>query len=58
MERVQQRGKTGQNEAKKRLQKELMDLMMANEKGISAFPEGDNPVQVMMTLISGVIVRN
>merc|ERR1711944_397138 len=26
----------------KRLQKELMTLMMASEKGISAFPEGDN----------------
>lgn len=26
----------------KRLQKELMTLMMATEKGISAFPEGDN----------------
>lgn len=37
-----EKGKTGQNEAKKRLQKELMDLMMANEKGVSAFPEGDN----------------
>lgn len=35
-------GKTSQNEAKKRLQKELMDLMMSNEKGVSAFPEGDN----------------
>lgn len=37
-----EKGKTGQNEAKKRLQKELMELMMANEKGVSAFPEGDN----------------
>jgi ubiquitin-conjugating enzyme E2 C len=27
---------------KKRLQKELMQLMMATDKGISAFPEGDN----------------
>lgn len=32
----------GHNEATKRLQRELMELMMKGDKGISAFPEGDN----------------
>ncbi|XP_039252644.1 putative ubiquitin-conjugating enzyme E2 C [Styela clava] len=27
---------------KKRLQQELMSLMMSNDKGVSAFPDGDN----------------
>ncbi|RWS13369.1 hypothetical protein B4U79_07976 [Dinothrombium tinctorium] len=30
------------NAASKRLKKELMDLMMSNDKGISAFPDCDN----------------
>lgn len=30
------------SEATKRLQKELMDLMLSGASGISAFPEGDN----------------
>jgi len=34
--------KEGQNEATKRLQRELMELMLSGDKGISAFPEGDN----------------
>ena len=34
--------KEGQNEATKRLQRELMELMLSGVKGISAFPEGDN----------------
>jgi len=34
--------KEGQNEATKRLQRELMELMLSGVPGISAFPEGDN----------------
>lgn len=38
----------------KRLQKELMHLMMSNEEGISAFPDGDNIFKWIGT-ISGPI---
>ena len=30
------------DQVSKRLQKELMELMMCNEKGVSAFPDGEN----------------
>jgi hypothetical protein len=32
----------GKTSATKRLQKELMDLVMNSDKSITAFPEGDN----------------
>ncbi|KAH9362479.1 ubiquitin-conjugating enzyme E2 C-like [Haemaphysalis longicornis] len=38
----QRRVDTGRHSVTKRLQQELMTLMMGGEKGISAFPDGDN----------------
>jgi ubiquitin-conjugating enzyme E2 C len=38
------------NEATKRLQKELMELMMSGSKGISAFPEGDTLFRWIATI--------
>lgn len=34
--------KKDSHSVKKRLQQELMSLMMSNDKGVSAFPDGDN----------------
>uniref|UniRef100_A0A0X3PUN0 Ubiquitin-conjugating enzyme E2 C n=2 Tax=Schistocephalus solidus TaxID=70667 RepID=A0A0X3PUN0_SCHSO len=35
----------------KRLQKELMDLMMSDEKGISAFPDGEDMTRWLATIL-------
>lgn len=39
-----------EKEASKRLQKELMELMMSGEKGVSAFPEADNLFKWIATI--------
>jgi ubiquitin-conjugating enzyme E2 C len=39
-----------EKEASKRLQKELLDLMMSSEKGVSAFPEADNLFKWIATI--------
>lgn len=43
-------GLSQERDASKRLQKELMDLMMSGEKGVSAFPEGDNLFKWIATI--------
>lgn len=42
--------KSNKSAATKRLQKELMDLMMCGDKNISAFPESDNLFKWIATI--------
>ncbi|XP_076370975.1 ubiquitin-conjugating enzyme E2 C-like [Tachypleus tridentatus] len=42
---------TGQHSVSKRLQQELMKLMMSGDKGISAFPDGDNLFRWIGTIV-------
>ncbi|XP_076353726.1 ubiquitin-conjugating enzyme E2 C-like [Tachypleus tridentatus] len=46
-----QKTETGQHTVSKRLQQELMMLMMSGYKGISAFPDGDNLFRWIGTIV-------